>query len=90
MAAAVDITVILQSTQSLNAEQRGSAERQLKEFEEHQLAVYLVSLATEIGNSAKPPEARQIAGVVLKNALSAATPEKQVSAEDSLPPSFHG
>ena len=78
MAAAVDITAILQSTQSLNAEQRGSAEQQLKQFEEHQLAVYLVSLASEVGNNAKPPEARQIAGVVLKNALSAPNAERRV------------
>lgn len=82
MAAAVDITTFLQSTQSLNAEQRGNAEQQLRQFEEQQFAVYLVSLASEVANNGKPPETRQIAGVVLKNALSAVTAEKRVGGAD--------
>ena len=78
--AAVDITPILQNVQALLPEQRVPAEQQLKQFEELHFPDYLVSLATEISAGAKPPEARQIAGVILKNALSAATAEKLAQA----------
>ena len=69
-AAAVDLTQVLQGAQSPDRSVRAQAEQQLKQFETQSLSSYVLSLATEVANSGKPLETRQIAGVLLKNALS--------------------
>ncbi|KAK9809817.1 hypothetical protein WJX73_009625 [Symbiochloris irregularis] len=68
--AAPDLTSFLQSTQAVSAEHRVAAEQYLQQFEDHHFPDYLLSLTNEIANSSKPAESRQIAGVLLKNALS--------------------
>ena len=71
MAAAVDISDILNSAQNQDANTRNQAELQLKQFQQQSLASYLLSLATEIAADNKPEHTRQMAGLMLKNALDA-------------------
>lgn len=69
--AAADLTEALTSAQSPDANTRNQAELQLKQFQQSNLASYLLSLATEVANDAKPEHSRQMAGLMLKNALDA-------------------
>lgn len=78
MAQIVDITQILVNAQSPDARLRNQAEEQLQQFSEQNYAAYLFTLASEIANKEKPLEARQIAGIILKNALDAADEAKKV------------
>ena len=73
----MEITPLLQAAQSPDAAQRNQAEQQLKQLEEQNAAAYLSALATELANSQKPADARQIAGLILKNALGAADEAKK-------------
>ncbi len=75
---AVEITDLLEHAQSPDAALRNQAEQQLKQFEEQNAVAYLTALATELASSHKPAGARQIAGLILKNALDAADEKKKV------------
>jgi Importin-beta N-terminal domain len=66
-----DITAVLQAAQSPDANQRQQAEQQLKQAEEQNAAGYLATLSGELANTDKPADVRQIAGILLKNALDA-------------------
>ena len=70
-AAAVDITQVLLGASSSDGAVRTQAEAQLKQFQQQNNASYLLSLATEVANASKPEDARQIAGLILKNSLDA-------------------
>ncbi len=71
MSAGQDLTPILQHAQSADASSRTLAEKQLQHFQQQDYAGYLVALVSELANDAKPPETRQIAGLLLKNSLDA-------------------
>jgi len=77
-----DITTILQSTQSPDADVRTSAEAQLKSAQESNYAGFLGSLAGEIANEQKPPETRRLAGLILKNALDARDAARKTELQD--------
>jgi len=64
-----DITAILTASQSHDLAARQTAETQLRVAEESNLAGFLTGLASELGNDQKPPETRQLAGLILKNAV---------------------
>jgi importin subunit beta-1 len=64
-----DITAILTTSQSHDLAARQAAETQLRVAEESNLAGFLTGLASELGNDQKPPETRQLAGLILKNAV---------------------
>lgn len=66
-----DLTAVLQAAQSPDASQRQAAEAQLKQAEEQNAAGYLATLSGELANADKPADVRQIAGILLKNALDA-------------------
>ncbi|XXG39802.1 hypothetical protein AAC387_Pa01g0668 [Persea americana] len=68
---AMDITQILLSAQSADGSIRVAAEEQLKQFQEQNLPIFLLSLSVELSNDDKPPESRRLAGIVLKNSLDA-------------------
>ena len=74
---AAEITKLLEHAQSPDAALRNQAEQQLKQFEEQNAVAYLTALATELASSNKPAGARQIAGLILKNALDAADEKKK-------------
>lgn len=77
--AAPDLTSYLQNTQAVSAEHRIAAEQYLRQFEDHHFPDYLLSLTSEVADSSKPAGSRQIAGVLLKNALSPTQADKRVS-----------
>lgn len=79
MAAVADVTEVLTGAQSPDANTRNQAELQLKQFQQQNLPSYLLSLATEIANDAKPEHSRQMAGLMLKNALDAPSAAVKVS-----------
>lgn len=83
-AAAVDLTQVLQGAQSQDRNVGAQAEQQLKQFETQNVSSYLLSLATELANSSKPLETRQIAGVLLKNALSPPRSDDRVNPMSTL------
>ena len=74
----MDITPLLQNAQNPDASLRNHAEQQLKQLEEQNAAAYLSALASELADSQKPADARQIAGLILKNALDAPDETKKV------------
>lgn len=81
MAAAVaplDLTPILVAAQSPDASVRQAAEGQLTSLRASNPPAFLLSLASELAAEAKPAEARQIAGLILKNALDAPSESKKV------------
>ena len=82
-AAAVDLTQVLQGAQNPDRNVGSQAEQQLKQFETQNLSSYLLSLASEVANSAKPLETRQIAGVLFKNALSPPRNDDRVRAHQA-------
>ncbi|XP_002994383.2 importin subunit beta-1 [Selaginella moellendorffii] len=68
---ALEVTPILLNAQSADKDVRKFAEDNLKQFEEQNLPLFLVSLSIELANSAKPAESRRLAGLILKNSLDA-------------------
>ncbi|KAG0584195.1 hypothetical protein M758_3G191900 [Ceratodon purpureus] len=68
---ALEVTQILLNAQSPDGTVRKIAEDNLKQFQEQNLASFLVSLSHELGNNDKPPESRRLAGLILKNSLDA-------------------
>lgn len=71
MAAAPDITQYLLQAQHLDAATRTAAEDQLKLFQEQNFPGFISAVSQELANSAKPPDSRRLAGLILKNALDA-------------------
>ena len=79
MAAAVpDLTPILSSAQSPDAATRQAAEAALASARAANLAAFLAALAAELAGEGRPPETRQIAGLILKNTLDAPSDAKKV------------
>ncbi len=66
-----DLTAILQAAQSADAAVRQQAEQTLSVAFVSSPENYLASLAGELANTEKPENVRQIAGILLKNALDA-------------------
>jgi len=71
MSAGSDLTPVLQHAQSADADLRKQAELQLQAYQQQDYAGYLVALVSELANDNKPPETRQIAGLLLKNLMDA-------------------
>eukprot|EP00192_Tetraselmis_astigmatica_P009547 CAMPEP_0117667886 /NCGR_PEP_ID=MMETSP0804-20121206/11224_1 /TAXON_ID=1074897 /ORGANISM="Tetraselmis astigmatica, Strain CCMP880" /LENGTH=890 /DNA_ID=CAMNT_0005475679 /DNA_START=134 /DNA_END=2806 /DNA_ORIENTATION=+ len=69
MAQAVDITALLQSSQSADHAVRSQAEHTLEEFSRTNTPGFLLSLAAELANGDKPGDSRKLAGIILKNQL---------------------
>ncbi|XP_078435499.1 importin subunit beta-1-like [Wolffia australiana] len=74
---ASDITQYLIAAQSPNAAVRLSAEENLKQFQEQNLPIFLLSLSVELSSEQKPPESRRLAGIILKNSLDAKDPARK-------------
>ncbi|KAL2621419.1 hypothetical protein R1flu_001624 [Riccia fluitans] len=68
---ALEVTQILLNAQSPDGAVRKLAEENLKQFQEQNLAAFLISLSHELANNDKPPESRKLAGLILKNSLDA-------------------
>ncbi|GAV73592.1 IBN_N domain-containing protein/HEAT_EZ domain-containing protein [Cephalotus follicularis] len=68
---AMEITQFLLAAQSADAKVRTEAEANLRQFQEQNLPIFLLSLSVELANSEKPAESRRMAGIVLKNSLDA-------------------
>jgi|APGre2960657444_1045066.scaffolds.fasta_scaffold00364_4 importin subunit beta-1 len=63
------LTAVLTSAQSADAATRKAAEEQLLAFEAQNFDAFMGLLASELGNEAKPPATRRLAGLMLKNAV---------------------
>ena len=70
-AMALEITQFLLAAQSPDANIRTQAEASLRQFQEQNLPLFLLSLSVELANNVKPLESRRLAGIVLKNSLDA-------------------
>ncbi|KAI4331607.1 hypothetical protein MLD38_029782 [Melastoma candidum] len=68
---AMEITQALLSAQSADTKVRTEAEASLRQFQEQNLPMFLLSLSFELSNDEKPIESRRLAGIVLKNSLDA-------------------
>lgn len=66
-----DITPVLQAASSADQQVRNAGEAQLQLAEQQNPSAYMAALASELANSEKPADIRQIAGILLKNALDA-------------------
>ena len=73
-----ELTNVLVSAQSPDAAVRQQAEQALEHLKSSQPAADLAALAAELGGEQKPAEARQIAGLILKNALDAPSAVQKV------------
>lgn len=67
----MDITPLLTNAQAPDPTVRKAAEDQLTALEAQNYATFLGLLVAELANEAKPKETRTLAGLMLKNALSA-------------------
>lgn len=65
----MDLTAILVHATSHDINLRNPAEKKLGQLEQQNLAAYLSGLCSELVNDSKPESARQLAGLLLKNAL---------------------
>ncbi|KAM7463640.1 hypothetical protein LguiA_031761 [Lonicera macranthoides] len=68
---AMEITQILLNAQSVDGNVRKHAEESLKQFQEQNLAGFLLSLSGELASEERPVDSRKLAGLILKNALDA-------------------
>ncbi|XP_047968974.1 importin subunit beta-1-like [Salvia hispanica] len=68
---AMEVTQVLLSAQAFDSTVRKHAEETLKQFQEQNLHVFLLSLSGELASEEKPVESRKLAGLILKNALDA-------------------
>lgn len=66
-----DITPVLQAATSADQQARNAAEAHLAQAEQQNPAGYIAALASELANGDKPAATRQIAGILLKNAIDA-------------------
>jgi importin subunit beta-1 len=62
-----DITQILLSASGQDQDARTKAQATLEDAQKKNLPIYLITLVTELANESKPPVARQMAGLLLKN-----------------------
>lgn len=69
-----ELTQILINSQSPHQETRRGAEQKLRAAEETNFAAYLAELSQELSSESRPSVARQLAGLVLKNAISGTDP----------------
>eukprot|EP00250_Pteridium_aquilinum_P016455 c23110_g1_i1 orf=172-2769(+) len=65
------LTKVLLDAQSAEGSIRKAAEESLKQLQEQNVALFLVSLAEELASEEKPVDSRKLAGLVLKNSLDA-------------------
>ncbi|CAN8065620.1 unnamed protein product [Agarophyton chilense] len=65
----MDVTQILLSAQSADAQTRTQAERVLKEAEESNPALYLTTLVDHLAGDENDPESRRLAGLIIKNSI---------------------
>ncbi|KAJ7300086.1 hypothetical protein O6H91_19G031700 [Diphasiastrum complanatum] len=68
---ALEVTQVLLNAQSADGAVRKLAEENLRQFQEQNVAAFLLSLSHELGNNEKPAESRKLAGLILKNSLDA-------------------
>ncbi|KAK9914531.1 hypothetical protein M0R45_038305 [Rubus argutus] len=68
---ALEVTQVLLNAQAIDGTVRKQAEESLKQFQEQDLPLFLLSLSRELANEEKPVESRKLAGLILKNALDA-------------------
>eukprot|EP00268_Persea_americana_P036497 TRINITY_DN35981_c0_g3_i4.p1 TRINITY_DN35981_c0_g3~~TRINITY_DN35981_c0_g3_i4.p1 ORF type:complete len:871 (+),score=200.80 TRINITY_DN35981_c0_g3_i4:478-3090(+) len=68
---ALEVTQILVSAQSADGNIRSAAEGNLRQFQEQNPSLFLLSLSVELANNEKPSESRRLAGIILKNSLDA-------------------
>ncbi|XP_024520306.1 importin subunit beta-1 [Selaginella moellendorffii] len=68
---AMEVTQVLLNAQSADGSVRKLAEDNLRQFQDQNLAAFLVSLSGELASDDKPPESRKLAGLILKNSLDA-------------------
>jgi importin subunit beta-1 len=73
----MDFSQILLNTQSPDANLRNNAEQFLAQNEAHNLGHYLTSLTAELVDENKNPQARMVAGIVLKNRLTSQNEAKR-------------
>jgi len=73
----MDLTQYLVGAQSLDQNIREQSQVALRNAEESNLPVFLVSLVSELANDHKPPESRQMAGLILKNTMTSKDEEKK-------------
>jgi importin subunit beta-1 len=66
-----EITLVLQAATSADPQARNAAEAQLQQAEQQNAGAYIAALSSELANSEKPAAIRQIAGILLKNAVDA-------------------
>ncbi|CAM8989944.1 unnamed protein product [Rhodiola kirilowii] len=66
---AMEVTQVLINAQSIDGAVRKHAEESLKQFQEQNLPVFLLSLSAELANEEKQVDSRKLAGLILKNAL---------------------
>jgi importin subunit beta-1 len=71
MATVLDLTQALLGGTSHDLSLRQAAEEHLRNVQETNFPAFVVSLAAELANPTKPPDARRMAGILLKNALDA-------------------
>lgn len=71
MAQQADMTGVLTAAQSGDQAVRTQAEAQLENFRQANYPGYVMALTQELANPQKPPETRQLAGVMLKNLVDA-------------------
>lgn len=74
----MDVTQILLNAQAVDGAVRNHAEESLKQFQEQNLPMFLLSLAGELANDEKPGESRKLAGLILKNALDAKEQNRKI------------
>jgi importin subunit beta-1 len=67
----MDLAVVLSNAQNPNPAIRNQAEAQLNEAVEKQYGPFLIALCTELATEGKPDASRQLAGLYLKNIISA-------------------
>ena len=68
---ALEVTQVLLNAQAIDGTVRKQAEESLKQLQEQDLPLFLLSLSRELANEEKPVESRKLAGLILKNALDA-------------------
>ncbi|KAJ1639173.1 armadillo-type protein [Pavlovales sp. CCMP2436] len=65
----MDITQLLVNAQSPDANTRQHAEQTMEQAKQSNLPMFLITLSAELANEEKPPEARRLAGIIVKNSL---------------------
>lgn len=70
----LEVTQILLDAQSVDGTVRKHAEENLRQFQDHNLPAFLISLSGELANNEKRVESRKLAGLILKNTLDAKEP----------------